>query len=141
MDYTTPSLFGVLALLGIMIYVRLGHLKKTSNQRCDPKVLDSKAHDVKMYAIMAKQIDHSTLRIKKEGHGLEFLKAVSSKKVDEIVLKGRSFAVTYKATMSKTFDVDINEANARSPFLKTSAPLADFVVSSDEFVMVYVMAH
>jgi hypothetical protein len=29
MDYATPALFGVLALLAIIIYIRLGHLKKS----------------------------------------------------------------------------------------------------------------
>lgn len=140
MDYATPALFGVLAILGIMIYTRLGHVKKASNQKCEPKVLDSRAHDVKMYALIAKQSDQFTLVVKKEGHGAEFLKAISSHKIEDIVLKGRAFAVKHKATLSQTFEVEIDEANAKSPFLSSPTPIADLVLA-DDFAMVYVMAH
>eukprot|EP00873_Tetraselmis_striata_P026958 jgi/Tetstr1/447222/TSEL_034659.t1 len=143
MDYATPSLLGVLAFLGIMIYARLGRLRHASKQACDTKVHNShsRAHDVQMYALTAKQSDDRTIVIKKEGHGLDFLNAVRSEKVDEIIVKGRAFAVTFKMAASQTFEIEIDEANARSPFLKIAGAQADRVLTSDQFGTVYVMAH
>lgn len=152
MDYAAPALLGLLAVLGIAIFSRLGHLKKEGGAKRDPEPQANLGHAVRMYAVTAKSAaaDDQTvnIQVKYKGAGGDLLKAIASNEVTEVFLKGCAFAVAKdekgrarytRAEDGTDFTVALDAGSAMSPFIASGG--AQDMQHMADFGDVYIMAH
>lgn len=152
MDYAAPALLALLALLGIAIYARLGHLKKEARaKRGSPGPGADRDGAVRMYAVVAKVEvgdGETVMKIKYEGAGADLQKAISSKAVTELFLKGCAFAVAKqeggrpivdRAGDGTYFKIALDADNAKSPFIASGGNAGN--AAMNDFAEVYLMAH
>ena len=150
MDYASPALLAVLAVLGIAIYARLGRLKKEGGEKRDPEPQVDRDHAVRMYAVTAKaEAENQTVKmhVQYKGAGGDLLKAIASKAVTEVFLKGCALAVATtdegRASVSRAddgtyFTVTLDADKAKSPFFE-SGDMNNLEMNT--FGEVYLMAH
>ena len=151
MDYAGPALLALLALLGVAIYARLGHLKKEARaKRGSPRPGTDRDGAVRMYAVVAKVEvgeEGTVMKIKYQGAGADLQKAIASKAVTELFLKGCAFAVATKegrpsvdrAGDGTYFQIALDADNAKSPFIAPGGNTGN--AAMDDFAEVYLMAH
>ena len=149
MDYAAPALLGLLAVLGIAIFARLGHLKKEGGKKRDPEPQVDRDHAVRMYAVTAKvgpPVNNNVeMHVQYKGAGGDLLKAIASKEVSEVFLKGCAYAVAKddkgrpaytRADGGTHFTVTLDADNAKSPFIASGEPQY-----MQDFGEVYLMTH
>jgi hypothetical protein len=98
MDFVTPSLFSVLAILAILVYVRLGNLvhivKETNSLKSKQSSSSDSSNRIRVFVITAKK-DSSTgsIIVKHDVSGKSLHSSVISGSVKRVIVNGGSFEV------------------------------------------------
>lgn len=99
MDFVTPSLFSVLAILAILVYVRLGnlvHIVKETNSIKSKQISSSDSSTrLRVFVITAKQgASTGSIIVKHDVSGKGLHSSVISGSVKRVIMNGGSFEVT-----------------------------------------------
>lgn len=140
--YATPILLAVLAFLGVMIYLRLGHLNELAKNNAMNKTGDANAKplDARIYSIEAtvEQTDKNyTLRVRPAGDSQDLYLGVKAGRVIDVFLKGGVFRIAHVTNDGRDNVYSLAESEAASPFAaKPAAALAP----STGFENLYIMS-
>lgn len=137
MDFAAIALLGVLALLGIAIYTRLGRLKSEAGRAREPRPLAARENAVRMYAVVA-ELKGSTMTVKNRGAGADLLRAIQAEEVTNLFFKGCGFTADLDSIKGDDFVLQLE--HTKSPFLACQG-FQDGTPGNFESEQVYLMAH
>jgi hypothetical protein len=122
MDFVTPALFGVLAVLAVLVYVRLGHLvtliKETRDTKSKQISTPESSTRLKMLIITAKSgTDAKTIIVKHDVASKTLHSGLISKSINRVVLNGGTFEVDIKENSDPNlYTFELKPCSDKSPF-------------------------
>ena len=122
MDFVTPSLFSVLAILAILVYVRLGNLvhivKETNSLKSKQSSSSDSSNRIRVFVITAKK-DSSTgsIIVKHDVSGKSLHSSVISGSVKRVIVNGGSFEVKVgDGNVRDGYILNLTNSDVKPPF-------------------------